>query len=342
MPQFIPRTVLPAQLSLPRSYYLGHHAAGLAKMKTLLSSIDLIIECRDYRVPLTSRNPMFEEALAGRERVIIYTKRDLGSKGKPADKEREAIIKNWHKPSSVLFSDHRSKRDIKSILSLCKEHGERRFSLTGSRILVVGMPNVGKSSLLNALRMAGVQRGKAAFTGAQPGVTRKIASGVKIVDPDPEKGTEGVYLVDTPGVFVPYVPDQDSMLKLALVGCVKDTIIPPTILVDHLLFHLNLKEGPAVYAEYSPPTNDVQEFLEGLCRKTGMLIKGGAPALEGGALWAIQRWRQGKLGTFVLDEVEEDGLQKKMAEEVRMSLSQARKQKKDAQRSEAKSRQAAE
>jgi ribosome biogenesis GTPase A len=87
MAQFIPRTVFPTQLSLPRSYYLGHHASGLSKMKTMLSSIDLIIECRDYRVPLTSRNPLFEQSLAGRERVIVYTKRDLGSKEKPADKK---------------------------------------------------------------------------------------------------------------------------------------------------------------------------------------------------------------------------------------------------------------
>jgi ribosome biogenesis GTPase A len=56
-------------------------------MKTMLSSIDLIIECRDYRVPLTSRNPLFEQSLAGRERLIIYTKRDLGSKDRPSDKK---------------------------------------------------------------------------------------------------------------------------------------------------------------------------------------------------------------------------------------------------------------
>ena len=76
---FIPRTVFPTLESLPRSYYLGHHAAGLAKMKTMLSQIDHIIECRDYRIPLTSRNPMFEDSLAGRERMVVYTKKDLGS-----------------------------------------------------------------------------------------------------------------------------------------------------------------------------------------------------------------------------------------------------------------------
>jgi ribosome biogenesis GTPase A len=84
---FVPRASFPATLSLPRSYYLGHHAAGLAKMKTLLSAIDLIIECRDYRVPLTSRNPLFEQSLAGRERMVVYTKRDLGSHDSGADRK---------------------------------------------------------------------------------------------------------------------------------------------------------------------------------------------------------------------------------------------------------------
>ena len=81
----MPRTSYPQLKSLPRSYFLGHHRSGLTKMKTMLSTIDLIIECRDYRVPITSRNPMFEESLAGRERVIIYTKRDLGSNGTSED-----------------------------------------------------------------------------------------------------------------------------------------------------------------------------------------------------------------------------------------------------------------
>lgn len=77
---FVPRAVFPALSSLPRSYYLGHHAAGLSKMRTLLNQIDLIIECRDYRIPLTSRNPMFEDALKEKERIIVYTKVDLGDR----------------------------------------------------------------------------------------------------------------------------------------------------------------------------------------------------------------------------------------------------------------------
>lgn len=193
--------------------------------------------------------------------------------------------------------------------------------------------------MLNALRMAGVRRAKAAFTGAQPGITRKIASGVKIVDRDEEAGTEGVYLVDTPGVFIPFVPDAEAMLKLALCGSVKDTIIAPTTLADYLLYHFNKQQqGREFYREYCGPTNDVVELLEGVCRRTGRLGKGGVPDLDAAALWIIQRWRQGNMGTFVLDEVMEDGLQLKMAEGAGTSISQARKLMKDAQRMKAKTR----
>lgn len=87
MATFVPRKVFPTLNSLPRSYFLGHHKAGLDKMKTMLSHIDLVIECRDYRIPLSSRNPLFEENLAGRERLIVYTKQDLGSEGYHLDRE---------------------------------------------------------------------------------------------------------------------------------------------------------------------------------------------------------------------------------------------------------------
>jgi len=86
MALFIPRAVFPTLDSLPRSYFLGHHRVGLTKMKAMLSSVDLVIECRDYRVPLTSQNPLFEESLAGKERLVVYTKQDLGSEGREEDR----------------------------------------------------------------------------------------------------------------------------------------------------------------------------------------------------------------------------------------------------------------
>jgi ribosome biogenesis GTPase A len=82
------------------------------------------------------------------------------------------------------------------------------------------------------------------------------------------------------------------------------------------------------------------ELLDAVCKKTGRLGKGGVPDLDAAALWIIQRWRQGNLGTFVLDEITEDALEKKMMEEIGTSISQARKQKKEAQRVKGKLKQA--
>jgi ribosome biogenesis GTPase A len=78
MAQFVARSSFPHYGAIPRSYFLGHHRAGLTKMKSMLSSIDYVVECRDYRAPVTSINPMFEEALGKMRRLIVYTKRDLG------------------------------------------------------------------------------------------------------------------------------------------------------------------------------------------------------------------------------------------------------------------------
>lgn len=75
---FVPRPHFTPPASIPTSYFLGHHKAGLQKMKELVNSVELVIECRDYRVPLSSRNPLFEETLQGKQRLLVYTKRDLG------------------------------------------------------------------------------------------------------------------------------------------------------------------------------------------------------------------------------------------------------------------------
>jgi mitochondrial GTPase 1 len=321
-------------------------------MKTMLNQIDFVIECRDSRIPLTSRNPMFEDLLSnwaqsgsGREKIVVYTKRDLASQDRSSTQE---MLRSLHHPSTVLFSDSKTTRDTTRILSFLRQRSRNRRRLTGAHALVVGMPNVGKSTLLNALRASGVKKGKAAHTGAQPGVTRKIGTGVKIIDAENDPSGSGgtdVYLVDSPGVFIPYVPDAEAMLKLALVGSVKDNVVPPFTLADYLLYHVNLHD-PNAYSQYRGPTNSVAELLHDMARRIGRLQKGGEVDLEGTALWMVQRWRNGHLGHFDLDIVNHETIESYKtgnAESAGVSLSQARKLDKEVarERSRAKKRDSA-
>ncbi|EWC48103.1 hypothetical protein DRE_02682 [Drechslerella stenobrocha 248] len=315
---FVPRTVFPRLDSIIKSYYLGHHKAGLTKMRQLLSSVELIIECRDYRVPLSSRNPMFEKHLIGRERMIVYTKRDLGAES--LDQKTRENIRRWHAPQKVLFTDCKTDNDIKKVINYAKDIARAVDSLTGTRMMLTGMPNVGKSSLLNALRRVGMHKGKVAITGGQPGVTRNIGTTVRISS-DPS-----ILLYDTPGVFIPYVPNESTMLKLALVGCVKDTLIDPVTLCDYLLFRINMV-NPSLYAAYHPPTNNITELLTATALQTGRLGKGGVPDITATAIWLIQRYRIGELGRFILDDVDADALERRIEEESKegMSANQLRK-----------------
>lgn len=304
-------------------------------MRRTLSTVSLIIECRDYRVPLTSWNPLLESSLSttnsDRSRIIVYTKRDLGpSSSAGLTKKLEKFHLDRKHAAAVVFIGAGS--DCRSVLSAVKRVSKERFgpSLTGARALVVGMPNAGKSTLLNRLRSKGMGKhvAKAARTGAQPGVTRKLGTPVRIVEPDGE-GDEGVYVVDTPGVFIPYVNDPIAMLKLALVGCVKDGLVPSVLVADFLLYNLNLRD-PGLYKRYAGPTNEVEEFLEGIARRTGKLVKGGQPSLEKAADWIVQEWRNGNMGRFVLDEVTDETLEEavRMAREPALSMNQAVKQEK--------------
>lgn len=141
---FAARAVFPLLDSVPRSYYLGHHAAGLAKMRTMLSQIDLIIECRDYRVPLTSHNPLFEDSLAGRERMVVYTKKDLGRKGNGNEEDNKVRLEEelGTENEAAESAQEQERRLIRSVL-----YSEKRCCANGTILL----PSCSQTSMLRVI-----------------------------------------------------------------------------------------------------------------------------------------------------------------------------------------------
>ncbi|SPN99828.1 related to MTG1 Peripheral GTPase of the mitochondrial inner membrane, essential for respiratory competence [Cephalotrichum gorgonifer] len=329
---FVPRATYNVPADIIRSYYLGHHAAGLREIATKLPTIGLVLECRDFRVPLTSWNPLLERTLLGPRRVVVYTKSDLGAENVGARRALQELHRSRPGESAVFVGKGTSK---KVLLKAIRDAAIEENSLTGMRTFVVGMPNVGKSTLLNSLRKEGMGlKSKVAMTNNHPGVTRKLGTPVRILggkvdDPAGLLG-EGVFIVDTPGVFMPYVSDGESMLRLALVHGIKDNLVPTEIVADYLLYKLN-QWDPALYAKFSAPTNDVREFLQGVAKRTGKHHKSRAGVDLQAAMWVIEQWRNGHLGRYILDDVNAASIAAKKAElnVETLSMNQARKREKE-------------
>jgi ribosome biogenesis GTPase A len=260
-------------------------------MKEDIKLIDLIIELVDARVPLSSRNPDIDDLGAGKARLVLLNKADL------ADERCNNAWASYfqEKGCHVVKVNSKSGAGLKSIngvvLEACKEKIERdrRRGILNRpvRAMVVGIPNVGKSTFINSFA------GKAcAKTGNKPGVT-KGNQWIRL--------NKSLELLDTPGILWPRFEDQQVGIRLALIGSINDEILNKEELAMELIRFLN-KSYPQVLSErYALSAEDPLEGLMQIAKARACLARGGELDLNRASNLLIEDFRSGKLGRLTLE-----------------------------------------
>lgn len=271
-------------------WFPGHMTKTRRLIEADLKMVDAVVEITDARIPESSRNPILDELLGNKPRIMIMNKYDV------ADEASTAAWKKHYESRGicVIVCDCRSGKGINKFLPTVKrmlsELIERRKArgMIGKalRLMVVGIPNVGKSSFIN--RMANSKKTK---VGDRPGVTR----GKQWVSIDKD-----VELLDMPGILWPKFEDKNVAQRLAFTGAVKDEVVD-TAALARSLGELLLKDYPElVKARYKIAGEG--EILTEIAQKRGMLISGGEPDIERAAAALLDEFRGGKIGRITLDE----------------------------------------
>lgn len=274
-------------------WYPGHMTKAKRAMKEDVKLVDLVIELVDARAPLASRNPDIDSLAAGKGRVILLNKADLAS-----EKANAAWITYFESQGfQVMKIDARAKATLKQLNALiqeaCKEKIERdrRRGILNRpvRAMVVGIPNVGKSTFINSFA------GKAAAkTGNKPGVT-KGNQWIRL--------NKQVELLDTPGILWPKFEDQRVGLLLAFLGSINDEILEKDELASELADYLRnitpglLKECYGIEEDGKKP----YELLDEIAAARACLTKGGVNDLTKAARLLLDEFRGGKLGRITLE-----------------------------------------
>ena len=277
-------------------YFPGHMQKALRKLEGYVKVIDLVVEIVDARAPLSSRNPLLDELAGEKARLVLLSKEDRAD-----DKATKAWLNYFKQRGIAAISGNLTKGKFIQILSAAaaplmvkKREKEARFGMKKQpiRLMVIGIPNVGKSTLINNL--AGKKK---VVVGNKAGVTR-AEQWIRLNDE--------FTLLDTPGVLPMNYPDGAMAVRLALLGCMKEEVLPTEDLAYALLGYLR-EEYPAALAERfgiadltGKESDDV--FYE--IAKKRLLLEGSEPSLSKACYLLIKEFKDGLLGRYSLERPE--------------------------------------
>jgi len=285
-------------------WFPGHMAKTRRIMQSNLKLVDVVVEITDARIPYSSRNPEMDRLVGSKPRLLLLNK---------ADSADETVTSMWldhykRQGITAIATDCRSGKNVSRFQSALKEIMKDKLAqwdahgMTGRpiRLMIVGIPNVGKSSFIN--RLAGAKRAK---VEDRPGVTR----GKQWVSLEGD-----LELLDMPGVLWPKFEDKRVGEMLAFTGAVKDDIMDMEYLACRFLEFMNAEYPELIKSRYGIETEDIPEnddstmgcvqgfeILERIGRKRGFLVSGGEINTERTAITVMDEFRSGKLGRLSLE-----------------------------------------
>lgn len=275
-------------------WFPGHMAKARRQITEKLKLIDVVIELVDARIPFSSRNPMIDEIVTNKPRILILNKADMAD---------PTVTKEWvdyfnERNITVLSINSQSNNDAKQIVSACKEiMKEKRekmrakgiVNMRAIRALILGIPNVGKSTLIN--RLANKQIAK---TGDRPGITT-AQQWIKV-------GKE-LELLDTPGILWPKFDDQKVGLRLAATGAIKDTLLNFQDIAVFVLRFLIENYPELLMDRYKLSTipEDIVDLFDEIGKKRGCLMGGGMIDYDKTAELILRDLRSLKTGRITLE-----------------------------------------